>query len=141
MSDKKSPPSKRPTRADRARALVEWTTFGISVGILLLLVSLLTYDYLTYQERPVELEVSPELEDVTQRGTGFYLPVELTNRGHKAAEAILLTISLRVDGQIVEQSTIQFGLLAGLGRRRGAAIFNHDPRLGELEFDVGYLVP
>lgn len=135
-----SKPHERPQSAEeQARPLVEWITFSISLGLLLLLVGLLSYDYFTNEDEPAELEVRPALEAVVQRGERYYLPVWVSNTGHDAAGSVQVTLKLVVGGEEVEQSALAVGFLAGQDEAEAAAVFNHDPRLGELVVELGFV--
>jgi uncharacterized protein (TIGR02588 family) len=124
-----------------ARTVVEWLTFGISLGILLLLAGMLTFDYLANADEPARVEVLPNLEGVEQHGAQYYLPVEIRNLGQEPAENILVGLALWQGGQAVEHSRLSVGFLAGGDTVSGAAVFSQDPRQAELRLELGFLTP
>jgi uncharacterized protein (TIGR02588 family) len=124
-----------------SRTTAEWVTLGVSLGIVLGLLGLLTYLSFRGGEQPVLIEVEPQLDSVREEGGRYYLPVEITNQGDATASEVQIEISLSdVQGNEHSSSfTVQF--LAGGAAAKGEAIFTADPRQGELTVSSGYLEP
>jgi uncharacterized protein (TIGR02588 family) len=125
---------------EQARSLVEWTTFGISLGILLLLVGLLSYDYFIHEDKPVEVEVRPALDLIVQRKDSYYLPILVTNQGHEAARSVQVLIKLVVNGEQVEEGQVVIDFLAGQDVVEGMAVFDRNPLTGELQVELGFVI-
>src|SRR5215208_5857044 len=63
------------------RSAAEWITLAISSLIVLGLIGVTTYFYLTGSTVPATVEVEPRLDETYQAGGRFYLPVTIRNAG------------------------------------------------------------
>lgn len=114
------------------RSTAEWTTLAVSIALILGLVGLVTYLYISGDNRPPIVEAIPLIEEVRQEGNAYYVPIEVTNRGDQTAEEVQVQAALsNPEGQ---QETAQFTIpfLAGGETTTGTAVFSEDPSAGEL---------
>jgi len=124
------------------RSTAEWVTFAISSLIVLGLIGVTTYFYLTGSDAPPMVEVEPRPAETYQSGNRFYLPVTVRNGGGMTGEEVRVRVTLTsTDGrQETAELTVQF--LAGGGSSRAVAVFGSDPRSGQVEAGVvSYLEP
>ena len=129
-------------RQSSGRSGAEWTTLSISTAILLILIGLISYQYLAGSNQPAHIEVRPQLQQVRQAGDRYYLPVEVTNTGDKTAEDVRVGVSLTSAGSGKASSQLRFMFLAGHETSRGTVVFKEDPSKGDLSVDaVSFLQP
>lgn len=143
MSHKDKQGKEQREKGKRAgRSVAEWTTLGISVAILLVVIGLVGYQQLFGASQPAAIEVTPRLQQVRQEGGAYYLPVEVTNKGDKTAEDVRIEVSLSPDGRQKTSSELRTMFLAGHETSRGTVVFGEDPRRGALTTEViSYLQP
>ena len=124
------------------RTRAEWTGLIISVGIVLALVGLVTYQALAGADRPAVLEVRPRLEAVWREAALSYLPVEVANLGDLTAEDILVRLSLASDDDEQESAEFTIRFLAGGASEEGVVVFRGDPARGRLTIEaLSYVKP
>lgn len=118
---------------DRSRA--EWLTLGISVTLLIVVVGLVIFEYVSHGSRPAVIVVEPQPRAVRQEGDAFYLPVEISNRGDLTVEDIQVQISLSSSRGQHHLARLSLKLLAGGDTEQGVVVFPADPRQGDLTVD------
>ncbi|HKG28877.1 MAG TPA: hypothetical protein VKB01_07075 [Thermomicrobiales bacterium] len=69
-------------------------------------------------------------------GESYYLSVEVTNRGGRTAEEVVVQAELASSDGAAETSEFTLDFLAGGETREGTAVFATDPLAGELTIDV-----
>lgn len=114
------------------RTIAEWTTLGISLAILALVFGSITWLSLKGDSEPTRVQVTPLLDAVQHEGGVWYLPVEVTNRGDRTAEAVTVEATLDTGEKEPEGAEITFGFLASRETVRGTFVFTSDPASGEL---------
>lgn len=120
----------------------EWITLAISSLIVVGLIALTTYFYLTDTKAPAVVEVEPRLAEVYQAGGRYYLPVTVHNTGGETGEEVRVRVSLTDRSGRQEAVEIMVAFLAGGGSSRAVAAFGGDPREGQVEaVVVSYLEP
>lgn len=120
----------------------EWITLAISSLIVVGLIALTTYFYLTDAKTPAIVEVEPRLAEAYQAGSRYYLPVTVHNRGGETGEEVRVRVSLTDRSGRQEAAEIMVAFLAGGGSSRAVAAFGSDPREGQVEaVVVSYLEP
>jgi uncharacterized protein (TIGR02588 family) len=119
----------------RGRSRAEWTSLGISLAIVAVLVAILTVDQLQGPGREPRLTATVRQEEVRQEGEAYYLPVEVTNRGDLAARDVRVLVTLGAPlaaggagGGEAEVAELQLDFVPGGGRAGGTAVFRQDPR-------------
>lgn len=123
------------------RAFAERVSTAIAGMILLVVVGLVVYLWLSVPPTPPELTVVQE-GAIRQVGASFYLPFVVTNNGGVAADAVVVQAELTVNGEMVADVQQEFQFLAGGEVERGAFIFDRNPQEGELRLWVsGYRLP
>ena len=122
--------------------MAEWVTLVISTLIVLGLIGLTTYFYVTAPGTPAAVEVEPRLAETYQAGSRFYLPLAIRNTGGETGEEVRIRVSLTDPSGRQEAAELMVDFLAGGGSSRGVAAFGSDPRQGQLEaVVVSYLEP
>jgi uncharacterized protein (TIGR02588 family) len=135
-------PRARDTREDEdpqdvaGRSFAEWVTLAVSSLLVLGLVALTSYLYLTASTDPAAVTVEPSLGERYQSGNRFYLPVTVRNTGGATAEEVRIRITLTDATGRTETSDFQIQFLAGGGSNRAVASFGSDPRQGQLDAAV-----
>lgn len=114
------------------RTVAEWTTLGVSVAILVLVFGAIAWLWVEADSEPTTIEVAPVLDAVRKEGDAWYLPVEVTNRGERTAEEIIVEAELATGDAEPETAEITFGFLASGETVRGTVIFSSDPATGDL---------
>lgn len=126
---------------EHRRTVAEWTTFGISLGIVLLLLGLVAYQYLTRGDALPAIRVIPQLEETRRKLDIYYVPVEVTNLGGETAAEVRVQFVLEpVDGPR-EEIGFTLNFLAGAEQRRGIVGFDQDPRVGRLYTNISFVIP
>lgn len=117
-----------PTPPDPERTVPAMVTFGISLAIVLGLVVLVSYQYLSRGSDPAIVEVTPQLDAVQRAGDAYYLPVEIKNRGGRTAADLRVQVTLRSDqGQQAEPAELLILFLPAGGTARGTVVFHEQP--------------
>ncbi len=138
MNDTDSSPQAE-QKPQRSRA--EWTTFGIALIILTIIIGLVIYKWLTYKNQPPVLSVSHSSE-IREAPGQFYVPFSVTNTGGETAELVQVIAELRINGEVEESGEQQIDFLASGEKEEGAFVFSRDPRQGELVVRVAsYKLP
>ncbi len=112
------------------RSLAERVSFVIALSILLLIVGLVFYSWLTGDSEPPILSVSLEKEVREVEGE-FYIPFSVTNKGGSTVEAVQIVAELQAE-ELQEIGQQEFNFLSGGEVREGAFISPHNPNLGKL---------
>jgi uncharacterized protein (TIGR02588 family) len=124
------------------RSLAEWFTFGTASFVLLGIIGLVIYLWLSreYQQLP-EVSVSNSSE-VREAGGQFYVPFTVVNMGGSTAESVQIIAELIINGKIEESGEQQIDFLSGGETEEGAFVFTHNPQSGELRLRVAsYKLP
>ena len=135
-------PSERREAGPGPRSAAEWIALTISSLIVLGLIAVATYFYLTDSNAPAAIEVEPLLAETYQVGSRFYLPVKIRNIGGETGEEVRVRVSVTDRSGRQEAAEVMVTFLAGGGSSRAAAAFGSDPRQGQVEaVVVSYLEP
>lgn len=114
------------------RSIAEWVTLLVSSALVLGLVALTSYLFLTAPTDPAAMTVEPQMGEVYQSGRRFYVPVTVTNTGGQTAEEVRVLVTLTDAAGARESSEFQIQFLAGGGLSRGVVSFGGDPRTEQL---------
>ncbi|WP_416670074.1 TIGR02588 family protein [Egbenema bharatensis] len=119
----------------------EWITFAIAAFLVLILVGLVLFVWLTQSDEPPILSVHPQT--VVERSQGqYYVPFTTANVGGGIAESVQVLGELIINGQMEEMGEQQIDFLSAGEEQQGAFVFSHDPRQGELIIRVAsYKLP
>lgn len=124
------------------RSKAEWITLGISVLIVLSVVALTTYLYVTRTVSPAAMEVETHLNEVYRAGSRFYLPLTISNTGGTTGEDVRVRVAVTDPAGQQESAEVLIPFLAGGGSSRAVAAFASDPRYGQISAAVvSYLEP
>ncbi|HKP53660.1 MAG TPA: hypothetical protein VJ183_13535 [Chloroflexia bacterium] len=141
MSGKDDRKNKGGDKQGKERTAAEWVTFGVSVLILLALVSLVIFQALTRGNRPSTIKIEPMLQAVRQSEGAYYLPISITNEGDEAVGDVEVQMSLESEGSEPETIAFTVQFLAGGESQEETVVFSKDPSQGELSHVVGFHVP
>jgi uncharacterized protein (TIGR02588 family) len=126
--------------SSQGRSRAEWTSLGISLAIVLVLVGILTVEQLRGPGRDPRLTATVRREEVRreevrQEGEAYYLPVEVTNEGDLAARDVRVRVTLgapagdaAAGAGEAEVAELLLDFVPGGGRAGGTAVFRQDPR-------------
>lgn len=124
------------------RSAAEWTSFGISLAIVLALVGLVGYLQFSRGSRPPTIDVAPRLDRVRQIGDVYYVPIDVANGGDLTAQDVRIVLAHASDGDRVQSSELRFEYLAGGETARGTVSFRQDPSRGSVGVDtLSFLEP
>ncbi len=125
----------------RERSIAEWVTFGIATSILMTIVGLVIYDWVTAPSLPPTISIK-RAGDIRRSNGQYYVPFIVENVGGDTAEAVQALAELAVDGEVVEEGEQQIDFLSGGEQHHGAFVFTRDPAQGELTLRIGsYKMP
>jgi uncharacterized protein (TIGR02588 family) len=123
--------------ADPRRSAAEWVSLVASLLLVGGLVGVLLYLHVSAGSEPAAIEARPLVEAAKVVDGRFYLPVEVHNRGDRAAEQIRLRV---VAG--AEDADLDLDRLAAGATARAVATLSSDPRQGATRVDVlGFVEP
>ena len=124
---KQQPPKRTPA---------EWVTLGIASSILLGVMGLVSYSWLTKpeQEAIITVSISNKIRQVNDK---FYVPFEVQNTGGKTAESVQVIGELKFHDKVEESGEQQIDFLSRNEKESGAFIFSRNPEKGELILRVG----
>lgn len=113
---------------------LEWAVAAISAIIVAGLIGFLLLEALNASGGAPASASDPvaEVVRVTQISNGFRVEINARNKGEATAASVKFRASLRHDGKTAETADVTFDYLPGQSARRGAVIFEKDPRLYEM---------
>jgi uncharacterized protein (TIGR02588 family) len=127
---------------DKGRSIAEWTTFAISLVILIGIVGLITWLSFRGEERPPIITVEAQLEQVRREEGGYYLPVLIRNEGDSTVEDAMIQGELVTGEGQPETVDLTITYLAAGEEVQGTMVFQEDPTQGELTTGVtSYKLP
>ena len=118
---------------------LEWTVFGISVALILLVLGFLIFESATMGDALPDIQVQTGTPEAR---TGYFaVPLEVTNKGDQTAEGVHIEVVLRSGGK-EDRADLEIAFLPRRGAREAWVTFKTDPRQGTLETRVlGYEKP
>ena len=117
---------------------LEWTVFGISAALILLVAGLLIYEEVTDLHRPADLTVM--VGEPVAMAQGYAVPLDLRNSGDTSAEDV--HVSVTIPGPEKEESDVTFPYVPYRSARRGWVMFSRHPGTARLDARVlGYREP
>ncbi|MBD3882714.1 TIGR02588 family protein [Phormidium tenue FACHB-886] len=118
----------------------EQVTFAIAALIVVSLVGLVIFSWVTQSKQPPILSIRSEA--VREAQGQFYIPYSVTNDGGETAESVQVLGELEINGKVAEAGEQQIDFLSGGETEEGAFIFRQDPRKGNLTLRVAsYSLP
>ena len=118
------------------RSVAEWTTLTIGVILILGLVGLVTYLYVSGGNQSPIIAVTPLDQEIQHQEGSYFLPVAVTNRGDQTAEDVMIQAELVTGEEAPEMSEFTIDFLAGGETEEGMVVFSTDPLAGDLTLDV-----
>lgn len=122
-------------RRPPARELPELVTLLLSLAVVLVLIGGVVYVQVARGDQPPVIAAEALVDEVRVERDRFYLPLEISNSGDQAAEAIVVVVVQRVDDQDVEHEFL-IDYLAGHGTADATAVLTEDPRRAEVKVEV-----
>lgn len=120
----------------KGRSIAEWTTLAISAVILIALIGGITWLYFRGAERPATIVVEPQMDQLREEDSGYYLPVIIHNSGDTTAASAVVQGELDTGSGQPETAEITIDFLDGDEEVAGTFVFRSDPRSGELTVGV-----
>lgn len=118
----------------------EWVIFAIALLIVLSIVGLVIFSWLTQDKQPPILSIVRS--EVRETQGQFYVPFKVTNTGGGTAESVQVIGEFRLNGEIEESGEQQIDFLSGGESEEGAFIFTRNPKNGEIILRVAsYKLP
>lgn len=119
----------------------EWISLGVSLSILVLVLGLVIYSWITKENKPPILSVISGAE-IRQVNEQFYIPFEVTNQGGETVQSVEIIAQLTINGEVIETGSQEIDFLSGGEVQSGAFIFSRNPQQGELVMRaVSYKLP
>ena len=106
----------------RHRSFAERISFGISLFIVAILVSLVCYTWITGDNNPPILTITTQ-SNIRQADRQYYVPFTVTNDGGSTAESVEIIAELFLPGQIAESGRQQINFLSRQEEQSGEFIF------------------
>jgi uncharacterized protein (TIGR02588 family) len=132
-----APESGRQESRERSgRSVAEWTTLVIGAVLILALVGLVTYLYVSGENRPPVVEATPLAQEIRREEGAYYVPIEVTNQGGETAEDVVIQAELSTGEGAPEVTEFAIDFLAGGETAEGTVVFSTDPSAGELTVGV-----
>lgn len=120
----------------------EWISFVIAALIVAVLIGLIILVWVTQDDEPPILAVTPQTEAVRQSRGFYYVPFTVTNEGGGTVESVQVIGELLINGEVEESGEQQIDFLSSGEKEEGAFIFSRNPEQGELVIRVGsYKLP
>jgi uncharacterized protein (TIGR02588 family) len=134
-------PSYQSSSSRKSSIPAEWVTFAISLVIVLCVVGLVLFAWLTQDRQPPVISIVRS-EPIREVQGQFYVPFKITNTGGGTAEAVQVIGELRINGQVAEGGEQQIDFLSGGETEEGAFVFTRNPQDGEIALRVAsYKLP
>ncbi len=132
--------SKKP-KSFSQRSLPEKVSFSVSLSIVVIIIALVCYSWITGDTNPPILAVKtePHIRQVNQQ---YYVPFTITNFGGETAEAVEIVAQLFFKNEVIETGRQQIDFLSRQEQREGEFVFSRDPKQGKLQIRVAsYKLP
>lgn len=121
------------------RTIAEWVTLGLSAAIVAGLAGYMLYHALRSDAPYVPAEVRPLMDQVSQEGDTYFLPVEIHNNGRRTLRDFTAELTYRTPDGSRQTREIKLDFLAERARETRYFYFDHDPRDLQVEArPVGY---
>lgn len=125
----------------RLRVTAECVTFAASLLVLVAVVALVIFVWVTENDQPPAFAVTGT-ENIRVQQSQFYVPFVVENIGGGTAESVEVVGELRMNDQIVEAGQQQIDFLSARETAEGEFVFSRDPRSGRLTVRVAsYKLP
>ena len=127
-------------RAERLapRSVAEWTTLGISAVVVAALVgAALVEVFLRDDPAGARISVEIALEEAETREGETSVPFTVRNDGANAAKEIVVVFEILQGETVVEETTVEFALLASHGVDRGVLVTAQDLKSSTVSARVG----
>ncbi|MCW2973203.1 MAG: hypothetical protein JWN72_1476 [Thermoleophilia bacterium] len=130
-------------RRDEGRGLPERVTLAVSIAVLAALLGGLVMLNAQAGSAPAALQVEPDYGGVFRRHGSWYLPVEVTNSGDEATDAVTVALEQETDDpDHPETADLDFAFVAGGETVSGYVAFDAEPTADNVTVDpVSYTNP
>lgn len=128
-------PEDSASRQPRARTAAEWITLAVSAGLILAVVALVVWTSGDGGGQPPTIVATPLTATIREAEGRYYLPIEVTKRGARAAEEVVVRAELTTAGETAGAEFTLVVLAAGETLEATVA-FAADPAAGELAVGV-----
>lgn len=124
----------------RTRVGLEWAVLAISALVIVLVAGFLVFEGLTAGDDPPDPAVTVHSDQGRAGAHGWIVPATVLNRGHEAAEAVVLEATATVGGE-TETSEIDIDFLPAGTAVDVAFAFSDRPEGGVEVRVVGFRLP
>ena len=124
------------SRGRSGQSAAEWITLTLGAVLILVLVGLVTYLYVSGDNRPPVIEATPFAREIRHEEGAYYLPIEVTNQGGRTAEDVVIQTDLSTGEGASEVAEFTIDFLSGGETVEGTVVFVSDPSAGELTVGV-----
>lgn len=133
-ADESAEPSQRrdwdPVAFDSTTPPAEWALAAVGAVFAVLIVGLLVVEAVRDPDAPPQL--SAEVARISNQGDAHLIEGEVTNTGAAAASNVMIEGRLSVDGQVVEEASVQVDYVPAGATRAFLFVFSRDPTDGRL---------
>ena len=109
--------------------LLEWTVFGFSFLLVILVISYLTYNSVTH--RTSSPNVSAHYEKDPSGNHPYRYKIIVTNSGGETAEEVNIEAAIMKGGESIEKAELQIAFSPKLSEREGWVNFSRNPEEGD----------
>lgn len=120
------------TKRKEEKNLLEYLVFFCSVGLILALLTYLTYTTITESKTAPLLEVS--FVPYPQGNLPYLQKVNVKNTGNVTAEDVIIEMVLQKDGEKIESSQVEIMFVSGQTSVEAWVNFTHDPESADTLF-------
>ena len=136
MSDQKQQDERETSSNQQGRSIAEWTTLAISTAILVALLGGVTWLMFRGANEPATIAVEPQMDQLREAESGYYLPVIIRNEGDTTAANVVAHGELDTGSGQPETADVTIEFLDGDEQVAGTFVFRSDPRSGDLSVGV-----
>lgn len=109
---------------------LEWTVFGVSIGVIATIVALLVHGAANSRDKRPDLRVTTRA--ATTHSGGYLVPVVVSNDGDGTAEQARIRIALVSGKTEVETAELMIAFVPRKSMREASVVFHHDPACCEI---------
>ena len=117
---------------------LEWTVFGVSALLIAAIIGGLLYGEVSRPDGPPDLRV--RTGPIRQTSFGFAVPVDVENRGGKAAANVEVEVAAG-EGQDAPTGTLTLTFVPASAVRTGEVVFTTRPGATPTARIIGYALP
>jgi uncharacterized protein (TIGR02588 family) len=119
---------------------IEWATGLVSAGLVIAMITWVTWEALTAETKPPEFSISVTNREMVEGG--YRVTFDIANRSAQTASAVVVRGEILDGGNVAEDAEVTFDYVPAQSQARGAIFFSRDPGEAEMRVrPVGYTTP